>query len=186
MDATPAASATPRPAPTLAPGDEPRRTPAASQPAIDAGRDDCPAGWLAFDAAAYSVCYPPDLYAELLSSPFFPTVLQIRLLPGGPGSAAPYTVALWASSPANNPDVESCAFEGEENAELDEQRVDETNLGHLDATTCTARLVTQTQYYGVARTPRGSVAFKSQAGSEEQLELAKQILATIVPVDIRE
>jgi hypothetical protein len=165
-------------APTANATDIAIRTPLAAQPATAIGRADCPPGWLAYETYVFSLCYPPDHYAEVVSTAAFPNIVVVRLIAGEPVAAWPFALSVWALEDVTDPEVAACNFDGEEPAP-DEQRVEEVDIGSFAGTTCTATLSGQTQYYGVASSKHGSIAFRSQAATDEQLELAKQILATL-------
>ncbi len=158
------------------------RAPVPALVAAHAGRTDCPTSWVLYEEEAYSICYPPDHYAEAWSMASSSQMFTVRLISGAPVAFTPNTVTLWTSATYNPPS--DCYFEGEETAVPDKRQAGTFGLGHTTAEGCLAKLGGTTQYSGVIRTAGGQVQYRSQAATEDQFSLAKQILATLVVSDL--
>lgn len=154
--------------------------------AADAGRKDCPADWLLYGEEAFSICYPPDHYAEVWSSASVPAQrLTVRLISGEPVAQTPNALTVWQSNTYVPPS--DCYFDGEETAVPDKRQMGTFGLGHTTAEGCLAKLGGTTQYTGVIGAGLGSpesVQYRSQAANEDQFALAKQILGTLVVTDL--
>ena len=153
------------------------RNPVPARLAATAGRGDCPGGWLVYESPAFTVCYPPDQYAETWSTEVFPLRLAVYLAPGPPVAYTPYSVDVWAAQ--SYIPLTRCLFEAERVDPSAESSLAAYEIAGVSGVACTARTTYAIQFKGGAPTSFGALEFRVNAGTDGQLQLAKKILSTV-------
>jgi len=152
-------------------------TPVPTRLASAAGRDDCPGGWLEATIGAYSVCYPADHYASVATLPSDGRErLAVRLIAGPPVAQTSYLIVLGSTASYAPPTV--CQFDAETVDRSAETAIAPYSVAGADGSACTARTSYAVQFKGAVPIPPGALDFDVNASSDDQLELAKRILAT--------
>jgi hypothetical protein len=142
------------------------------------GRTDCPPDWLGFGDAHFTVCYPPDHYAETLLVPSSTQpYLVIRLIPGAPVAYTPSAMDLQFTATYQPTTI--CEFEAEEIDTSAQTSLAPYSLAGADGIGCTARTTYAVQFKGSVPAAAGGLAFHAYAVTDAELTLAKAILATV-------
>lgn len=154
------------------------RSPVFGRAAHDAGREDCPKTWLVYEGEGISVCFPSDHDAQTWSRGEPPVFFSVRLIPGEPVAYTPYGVSVWRSDEYLPPT--ECVFEQEAIDPTAETDLVRYEVAGYQGVGCTARTAYAVQFKGAVRAPSGGLEFDAQAADDEQLELAKEILSTVL------
>gem|GEM_PF-5574773 len=156
------------------------RTAASLRLAAAAGRDDCRPGWLVVDNAPFSVCIPPDHYAEFVSVPRNAQKwLSVRLVAGAPVAATPSSLSFAMMETYQPPTT--CEFEAEQIDTSAQTALTPYTVAGVNGVVCTARTSYAVQLKGSVPLQPQALQFRAYAVTESEFERAKQILATVRP-----
>lgn len=150
-------------------------------PASEIGRDDCPEGWLGYQHTNFNLCYPSEYLAQELKVPDRPNdrFLSVRLVAEDRSAFNPNAMSVTFSDEYKPPS--KCEFGIPQMDENAKSEIAPYDAGGLSGMACTVSNDLATEFKGMLETSNGGIEFNAFVSKDDQLDLAKQILATVQP-----